>query len=61
MSKPTHAEKVKEVGVVDDDFLCIELLSGLRLMGPLRTKPIPREPVVREPAAPDFATPLPAV
>jgi hypothetical protein len=60
MSKLTHAEKVKEVGVLNDDFLCIELLSGVRLMGPMRTNPIPRQPVVREPAAPEFAAPLPA-
>jgi hypothetical protein len=38
-------EKVKDVGV-DNDCLCIELLNGVRLMGPLRTKPIYRDAVV---------------
>jgi hypothetical protein len=60
MSKLAHTEKVKEVAVLNEDVLCIELLSGVRLMGPLRTNPVPRQPVVREPAAPDFATALPA-
>lgn len=44
MSKLTHEANVKEVGG-NDDFLCIELFNGLRLVGPLRTNPIPREPV----------------
>jgi hypothetical protein len=45
MSERTSEQKVKDVGV-DNDCLCIELLNGLRLMGPLRTKPIYRDPVV---------------
>ena len=45
MSERKHEQKVKDVGV-DNDCLCIELLSGLRLTGPLRTKPIYRDPVV---------------
>ncbi len=44
MSERIKAEKVKDVGV-DNDFLCIELLNGLRLMGPLRTNPVYRDPV----------------
>lgn len=43
MSERKTEQKVKEVGV-DNDCLCIELLSGLRLMGPLRTNPVHREP-----------------
>jgi len=39
MSERRHEQKVKDVGV-DNDCLCIELLSGLRLMGPLRTNPV---------------------
>lgn len=58
MSERTHEEKVKDVGI-DDDFICIELLNGLRLMGPLRTKPVYRDPVLpldaRKPAAADFS------
>ncbi|WP_323144577.1 hypothetical protein [Massilia phyllosphaerae] len=45
MSERKSEQKVKDVGV-DNDCLCIELLNGLRLMGPLRTKPIYRDPVV---------------
>jgi hypothetical protein len=45
MSERASKEKVKDVGI-DNDCLCIELLNGLRLMGPLRTKPIYRDPVV---------------
>jgi len=45
MSERDHEMKVKDVGV-DNDCLCIELLSGLRLMGPLRTNPVYRDPVV---------------
>ena len=45
MSESNHEQKVKDVGV-DNDCLCIELLNGLRMMGPLRTKPIYRDPVV---------------
>jgi hypothetical protein len=53
MSERRHEQKVKDVGV-DNDYLCIELLSGLRLMGPLRTNPVYRDPVV-----PPEARPLP--
>jgi hypothetical protein len=53
MSERRHEQKVKDVGV-DDDFLCIELFNGLRLMGPLRTNPIYRDPVI-----PPEARPLP--
>jgi hypothetical protein len=44
MSERMHEQKVKDVSV-DEDYLCIELLNGLRLTGPLRTKPIYRDPV----------------
>jgi hypothetical protein len=44
MGELTHEKKVKEVGI-DDDYLCIELFSGLRLMGPLHTNPVRREPI----------------
>jgi hypothetical protein len=53
MSERRHEQKVKDVGV-DNDYLCIELLSGLRLMGPLRTNPVYRDPV-----SPPEARPLP--
>lgn len=49
MSQRAQQENVKNVGV-DDDYLCIELLSGLRLMGPLRTNPVYRDPVIRNEA-----------
>jgi hypothetical protein len=52
---------VKNVGA-DDEYLCIELLNGLRLMGPLRTSPVYRDPVV--PAKPHTlpkAEPVPAL
>lgn len=45
MSERNHEKKVKDVGV-DNDCICIELLNGLRLMGPLRTNPVYRDPVV---------------
>lgn len=45
MSERAQDEKVKSVGV-DNDCLCIELLNGLRLMGPLRTNPVYRDPVI---------------
>lgn len=45
MNERKSESKVKDVGV-DNDCLCIELLNGLRLMGPLRTKPVYRDPVV---------------
>jgi hypothetical protein len=45
MSERTSEQKVKDVGV-DNDCLCIELLNGLRLMGPLRTNPVYRDRVV---------------
>jgi hypothetical protein len=50
MSELKHELIVKEVGV-DNDCLCIDLLNGLRLVGPLRTKPIYREPVVPTPSS----------
>lgn len=53
MSERRHEQKVKDVGV-DNDYLCIELLSGLRLIGPLRTNPVYRDPVM-----PPEARPLP--
>jgi len=46
MSERAQDEKVKSVGV-DNDCLCIELLNGLRLMGPLRTNPVYRDPVAQ--------------
>lgn len=52
MNEQKH-DKVKDVGV-DNDFLVIELLNGLRLSGPLRTRPIYRDaviPAVVEPIA----------
>ena len=51
MSERRHEQKVKDVGV-DNDYLCIELLSGLRLIGPLRTNPVYRDPVVQPEARP---------
>jgi hypothetical protein len=45
MSECKHEQKVKDVSVVGEDYLCIELLNGLRLTGPLRTNPIYRDPV----------------
>lgn len=63
MSERKHDQKVKDVSV-DDDCLTIELLSGLRLTGPLRTNPVYRDPVVpadtlaRPPS--DFVRPLAA-
>jgi hypothetical protein len=45
MSERKHEQKVKAVSV-DEDCLYIELLSGLRLSGPLRTNPIYRDPVI---------------
>jgi hypothetical protein len=53
MNERNSEQKVKDVGV-DNDCICIELLNGLRLMGPLRTKPVYRDPVV--PAARTAAT-----
>ena len=47
MSERRHEQKVKEVSI-DDNYLCIELLSGLRLMGPLRTNPVYRNPLPPE-------------
>jgi hypothetical protein len=60
MSERTHEQKVKDVRV-DEEYLCIELLNGLRLTGPMRTKPIYRDPLpvdTRPPAADGF---LPAM
>jgi hypothetical protein len=51
MSERRHEQKVKDVGI-DDNYLCIELLNGLRLMGPLRTNPVYRDPVVPPEARP---------
>jgi hypothetical protein len=42
MSERKHEQQIKDVSV-DDDYLCIELLNGLLLTGPLRTTPIHRE------------------
>lgn len=42
MSERMHGQQIKDVSV-DDDYLCIELLNGLLLTGPLHTKPIQRE------------------
>jgi hypothetical protein len=44
MIEQASTEKVKNVGA-NDDVLCIELLNGLRLMGPMRTRPVYRDPV----------------
>ena len=44
MSERKHEQKVKDVSV-DEEYLCIELLNGLRLTGPLRTNPVYRDPV----------------
>jgi hypothetical protein len=51
MNERRHEPKVKDVGV-DNDYLCIELSSGLRLMGPMRTNPIYRDSVVLPEARP---------
>ena len=51
MSERKHEQKVKDVSV-DDDYLCIELLNGLLLTGPLRTNPIRRETGEPEGCAP---------
>jgi hypothetical protein len=45
MSERTPEPKVKSVDA-DDDCLCIELFNGLRLTGPLRTRPVYRDQVV---------------
>jgi hypothetical protein len=42
MSERKHEHQIKDVSV-DDEYLCIELLNGLLLTGPLRTNPIRRE------------------
>jgi hypothetical protein len=42
MNERKHEQKVKDVSV-DNDYLCIELLNGLLLTGPLHTNPIRRE------------------
>ena len=54
MSERKHEQKVKDVRV-EDDCLYIELLSGLRLTGPVRTNPIYRDRIV-----PADTRPLPA-
>lgn len=57
MSERKHEQKVKDVSV-DEDYLTIELLSGLRLTGPLHTNPVYRDRVVpaepRPRPGPDF-------
>jgi hypothetical protein len=60
MSERAHEHKVKDVGV-DNDCICIELLNGLRLMGPLRTNPVYRDPVVPSDARPMSTEFSPAV
>jgi len=47
MIEHKHEQILKDVGI-DNDCLCIELLNGLRLMGPLNTKPVYRDAVVPE-------------
>lgn len=51
MSERKQEQKVKDVSI-DNDYLCIELLNGLLLTGPLRTNPIHREPGQPEAQAP---------
>jgi hypothetical protein len=61
MIEQASTEKVKNVGA-NDDVLCIELLNGLRLMGPMRTRPVYRDPVaVAESQARQQAEYLPSV
>jgi len=61
MTERKHEQKVKDVSV-DDDCVYIELLSGLRLTGPLRTNPVYRDPVVpadtRSHQSADFVRPI---
>lgn len=63
MSEKKHEQKVKDI-IVDDECVYIELLSGLRLTGPLRTSPVDRDPVVPADARPrssgDFGLPFAA-
>jgi hypothetical protein len=59
MSERKHEQKVKDVSV-DEEYLCIELLNGLRLTGPLRTNPVYRDPVPVEGRAP-AGKPLPSM
>jgi hypothetical protein len=59
MSERKHEQKVKDV-VVDEEYLCIELLNGLRLTGPLRTNPVYRDPVQAE-GRPPAGNSLPAM
>lgn len=51
MSERKHEQKVKDVRI-DDDNLCIELLNGLRLVAPMRTRPIARPPEPQDMRAP---------
>lgn len=44
-------QKVKDVGVDDKDHLVIDLLNGLRLSGPMHTRPVHRNPVMPATAA----------
>jgi hypothetical protein len=57
MDERKHEQTVKEVGI-DNDCICIELLNGLQLMGPLHTKPVHRAPVSTAAAARDPAPAL---
>jgi hypothetical protein len=63
MIERKHERRVKDVSI-DDDCVHIELLSGLRLSGPLRTNPVYRDPVVPVDICPiptdDFVRPLAA-
>ena len=62
MSERKHDQKVKDISI-DDDCVHIELLSGLRLSGPLRTNPVYREPVIPADArvlSNDFLRPIAA-
>jgi hypothetical protein len=63
MSERKQEQKVKELSVNEDSFT-IELLNGLCLSGPRRTKPIYRDPVpqtdTRSMQSADFGQPLAA-
>jgi len=56
MSERKHEQQIKDVSV-DDDYLCIELLNGLLLTGPLHTKPVSRETGQPEEFAPGHFLP----
>jgi hypothetical protein len=63
MSERKQEQKVKELSVGEDCFT-IELLNGLCLSGPLRTRPIYRDPVpqtdTRSMQSADYGQPLAA-